>query len=262
VQDGKCGEYLLHARDWTVKFVEKCLFSHSPNPWACKKLEGSLFFNSPLRSEVDCVSRRRADFIVQQGYGVIVEGKGDTPNYLNYIGDLLRAKIRESALKEREGLMEMKKIYRASKCPNICFNREEPGCTNSETSDGQMLLCNCKGIVRKALQFGFTFDEVFYREHSIDLAAAGMGVQHFVDSGCKEFRCHRFVHATRPPLTLNCVAHFGRTKTPATLNDEISASAAAGRSCEYESCCLLWSFSLRTAFLLAWACLLQGRFCR
>jgi hypothetical protein len=25
-------------------------------------------------------------------------------------------------------------------------NREAQGCTNSETSDGQMLLCNCKGI--------------------------------------------------------------------------------------------------------------------
>ena len=122
--------------------------------------------------------------------------------------------------------MEMKKIYRAAKCPSLCFNREQAGCTNSETSNGQMVLCNCEATVRKAKRYGYVFDEEFYRAHSIDLSAAGMGVAHFIESGCKEFRCYRFTHATQPPLVVNCAAHLLRKKTPATLNHDIQKAGA------------------------------------
>lgn len=32
---------------WTVKVIPECLFSHSPNPFACNKL-GGVWYNSPL----------------------------------------------------------------------------------------------------------------------------------------------------------------------------------------------------------------------
>jgi hypothetical protein len=57
VYDGKLAEYLTRVKMWRVAMVERCLFSHSPNPWECSAVRGQLFLNSPLRSEVSVLQR-------------------------------------------------------------------------------------------------------------------------------------------------------------------------------------------------------------
>jgi hypothetical protein len=93
VQDGMTAEYLI-ALGWRIKHVKRCLFEHTPNPYQCKRL-GMLFLNSPLRSELGCISQEHARALGASSVDVHWQS-GDRPDYANYAGDMLQTKTAEA----------------------------------------------------------------------------------------------------------------------------------------------------------------------
>jgi hypothetical protein len=221
--DGRMIELLVQS-GWRTLHIQRCLFSHAPNPWMCKH-HGGVWNNHPSRHKARCVSKQELPAL--SGDLKLVVQAGDLPDYLSWwpvpevmvreswhyedqLGQILshRGKTAISAsssdtaarpagyadIARRIFLAPMRSLSSpgpsnvASRC--MSFVPDQTG--------KLIMLPHCDSYNHAAAS-GFAFDVGHYLQRNPDLAVLGDPPsdaalrKHFLEHGIPEHRCHSWL---------------------------------------------------------------------
>jgi len=178
--------------------VDRCLFSHAPNPWMCKQ-QGGIWNNHPTRSKAKCITQTeantlQADVNAYSGARIVLQ-PFDLPDYLSW-DPLSREMMEESWAYERElsRILVSKNIIDAQHRP--LKNKLCPSLLPAIKKG----LVECDKRYQQLHTMGYRFDTQNYLDRNLDLNVLGNPPTsqvldaHFRQTleGGQEFRCHQW----------------------------------------------------------------------